>query len=237
MVLPTYNEAENILLLLDALREAMGDTTAEFIVVDDDSPDLTWKLCQEYADRIISGPHSVRVIRRTSDRGLTPSINDGIAAARGDYVAWIDCDFSHPPQMLPDLLAPVREGRVSASIASRFADGAQDCREVNFGFQKFLSWVLMLSSYALRIPIRDITSGYIVVDKKALNDVGPLVGDHGEYFIDLACKLSRKGYTMTELPYVCRDRERGESKTATSVWGYFPKGVRYLSMLKHHFFS
>lgn len=233
VILPTYNEAENILLLLDALREALQGVDAEFIVVDDDSPDGTWRLCEDYA----KDKPEVRVIRRTENPGLTPSFNDGIAAAKGDLVAWMDCDFSHPPELLPALMSVVDRGEADAAIASRFVPGARDERQVNHGVQKFLSWVLAMSSYALRLPIRDITSGYIVVRKKALDAIGPLQGDHGEYFIDMASKLAKKGATMKELPYVCKDRQRGESKTATSVWGYVPKGVNYLRMLMRHFFG
>src|SRR5262245_44558753 len=103
VILPTYNEAGNILDLIDAIHVALERTPHEIIVVDDDSPDGTWRLVR---DRIARVPNAgLRLIHRTSDRGLTASLREGVRAARGENLAWMDCDFSMPPASLPDLMA------------------------------------------------------------------------------------------------------------------------------------
>ena len=99
--MPTFNEAGNV---GDLIRESVGHvrqagvSEVEVIVVDDDSPDQTWKVARE-----TSCPEAeIRVIRRMKNRGLTASLNEGIAAARMDVIVWLDCDFSQPPEKIPD---------------------------------------------------------------------------------------------------------------------------------------
>src|SRR5688500_5538138 len=94
VILPTYNEADNIVPLIEEVRRAVGD--AEIVVVDDDSPDGTWR-------RVEEARPEVRLLRRVGRRGLTSAIREGIQASRGERVAWMDCDFSTPPEVLPRL--------------------------------------------------------------------------------------------------------------------------------------
>lgn len=230
VVLPTWNEAENIGPLIRALEEALCGVDYELLVVDDDSPDGTWRIAGDSG----RAKGRTRVMRRTGERGLTSAINAGIQNSRGSLVAWMDCDLSHPPELLPSLLAAVTAG-ADAAVASRFAPGGLDARSGKYGLQRFLSLLLMrLSQVATGLPVRDITSGYIVVRKYRLLDIGGLNGDYGEYFIDMVSRLRRTGCRMVEIPYTFKNREAGESKTATSALGYARRGLRYLAMLVRH---
>ena len=92
-ILPTYNERDNIPILIEGILRAVR-TPVQVLVVDDDSPDGTWQVVQEIAAQ---EPH-VRLIRRTDERGLTSAIWAGIRAADTDAVSWMDCDLAMPPE-------------------------------------------------------------------------------------------------------------------------------------------
>src|SRR5690606_5229251 len=105
IVLPTYNEGENILLVLDELNRVLN-ISYEAIVVDDDSPDLTWSIVAEYAR---THPQ-VRLLHRTNERGLTSALNAGLNIATGKYLLWMDVDMSMPPDRIPALLEAINNG-------------------------------------------------------------------------------------------------------------------------------
>ncbi|MBF0312224.1 MAG: glycosyltransferase [Oligoflexia bacterium] len=229
IILPTYNEAENIIELLSILeRELQSDY--EIIVVDDNSPDLTWKKVQEY---IQSGHPNVRLINRVNERGLLSALNCGIANSSGKIICWMDCDLSHPPAIIKQLISPLlHDHTLSAIIASRFVKGGNDARYGKYGFQRLLSYILYLLSYLLPCgKIKDITSGYLAIRKSALTDIGPLCGDYGEYFIDMLCRLHQRKHLLQEIPYTFINRQRGQSKTATSPFGLITRGLKYLNVV------
>jgi len=230
IILPTYNESENILLLLDALEQHIP-VSYEAIVVDDNSPDGTWSLVGEYAR---THPQVV-LVHRTQERGLTSAINAGLDCARGELLLWMDVDMSMPPSRIPALLHAIRQG-ADVAVGSRYVRGGGDARAVTplLTFQLFLSKVLsILGGWFLGCSFRDWSSGFIVM-KRQMIDEYRLSGDYGEYFINLICYLiKQRGAQVVEVPYVLTPRERGESKTATNIWGFFLRGRKYLRVMWH----
>jgi dolichol-phosphate mannosyltransferase len=223
ILLPTYNEAENLAPLLRALSEAI-DRPLELIVIDDDSPDGTWRRVAEAA----SGDERIRLIRRIDERGLVSALRRGISAARGDVVMWLDCDFSHPPSLAPELLRALDDG-ADIAVASRYVPGGADRRRETL--HRALSWSInTLAQLALGRGFRDYTSGYIAA-RRAIFERVRLQGDYGEYFISLICQARRLGYRVREVPFINYSRERGESKTATSAWGFARRGRKYLATI------
>ncbi|MBF0244700.1 MAG: polyprenol monophosphomannose synthase [Planctomycetes bacterium] len=226
IILPTYNESGNITLLIDSLFKVCP-SVLEIIVVDDHSPDGTADRVRELMK---SYPQLKCVERR--ERGLVSALNSGLHLARGEWVAWMDCDLSHPPELLVDLIATAKEGAWDAVIASRYAPGGRDSRHGPYRLQNYLSRILSLTSLLMTgLAIRDVTSGYLIVKRKLLSEIGFLKGDYGEYFIDMLHKLHRRGATIKEIPYTFCNRVHGESKTATHWTGYFSRGIRYLLMM------
>lgn len=220
VILPTYNEAANVEPLARDIIRALSSHDVEVLVVDDDSPDGTWRVAGAM------GP-PVRVIRRTRDRGLTRALNEGILASQGSVVCWMDADFSMPPALLPELVSAVEQG-ADLVAGSRYVTGGSDGRE-NVPLHRVLSRVITGLAAALLVPsFRDYTSGFIAVRRDLLTALGPLRGDYGEYFIDLVYRAHRHGARIRELPYRCVPRRAGESKTATSVAGFARRGVGYL---------
>ena len=228
VVLPTFNEADNIEPLLTRLVQVFVELNEsyELVVVDDDSPDKTW----EVVERMARSNPSIRLIRRIGRRGLTSAIDEGIRACRGVRIGWLDCDLSQPPELLAKMLAEMASPtQPHCIVASRYLDGGKDIRHGKFALQRVLSRILyLLARNLLALPVSDVTSGYVLVRREALLPSLPLRGDYGEYFIDLMVRLHLRGARFVEVPYSLKNREYGESKTATHVIGYATRGVKYL---------
>jgi dolichol-phosphate mannosyltransferase len=231
IILPTYNESENILGLIEDIETTLGDAEFEIIVVDDNSPDGTSALVAGAAE---SRPW-LRVITRTTDRGLIPSIRTGVAAARHDVCVWMDADRSMKAEAIPRLLARIEAG-ADLAVGSRYIEGGgvkgSDGRSNNLipvrrqlrgTGDSFLQVVLSLLGNRLlhRLltdQVTDFTSGYYAVRKKVVESVG-LDGIYVDYCIRFAHLVSLHGYVIREVPIVVHPRIGGESKTAVSITG------------------
>ena len=115
VVTPTFNEADNIVPLIDALHAALSDLPHEIVVVDDDSPDRTWEVAQTISDE----DPRVRVVRRFGESGLSSAVMAGLGAARGDVLAVIDADLQHDESILPEMIRRVRVGEVGYTFRNR----------------------------------------------------------------------------------------------------------------------
>jgi dolichol-phosphate mannosyltransferase len=227
IILPTYNERENIAPLVSRLHDAMR-WPCELLVVDDSSPDGT----AEEVRRLSSELPNLRLILRESDRGLTRSIQRGIDDSVGEIIVWMDCDLSMPPERAADLVSMVIEGGADAAVGSRFAaGGAAESGERDpwlVRLQKALSRRMnLLISAMAGGDLHDWTSGFIAVRAPLVKAVR-LRGEYGEYFIRLMSDLLRGGARIVELPYRFAPREKGESKSARGLLDFIRKGARYL---------
>ena len=223
IIIPTYNEAGNVTALINQISSSLKGDPCEIIVVDDDSPDKTWQIVAKIAS---SNPR-VKLCRRLSERGLTSAFNLGIKHARGNLVGWLDADLSHPPQLLK--LMRQFFPKYDVVVASRYVHGGSDDRRERLAV--FLSRVInRLAQICLYRDFTDYTSGYILVKKKWLKHYS-LKGDHGEYFIDLIFHLKKGGAKIKEIGYRNVSRIHGHSKTATNLWGFAKRGLKYLITL------
>jgi dolichol-phosphate mannosyltransferase len=228
VVLPTYNEGEHIVDLLAALQ-AVLPAGSELIVVDDDSPDGTWRLVEGYA----AEHPEVVLLRRIGRRGLTSAFNEGIALAKGQVICWMDCDFSMPPEKLPELVAATDQ--VDIAIGSRYVPGGGDVGH-SLMATAFSRAINLFAGIVLGFYVHDYTSGFIAARRRVLEAI-PLHGDYGEYFIDLMARAKRLGLTVAEIPYTCVPRRSGESKTGANVWGYLRRGSKYVTTILRLRFS
>jgi len=219
VVLPTFNERENAVALAKGILDQSLWAT-EVIVVDDDSPDRTWQAVA----KLSGADPRVRLIRRVGQRGLTTAIQTGIEAARGRWIGWMDCDLSMSPKKIPVLVGAL--AACDVAVGTRYGIGGQDGRtEV---LPVMLSRIInTLASCALTAQIRDYTSGFVFARRDVLERI-KLRGDYGEYCIDFLYRAHRAGFAILEIPYTCEPRRIGESKTATSLWGFARRGWRYL---------
>lgn len=227
VILPTYNEKGNIVRLIDTLSMQIQQTV-EFIVVDDNSPDGTAKAVRELAQR----SSNVELILRTDERGLTSAIQAGIDQSRGDIVVWMDVDFSHPPEKVPELIARILSGEVDAAIGSRYIPGGSDELQSLTNplilVQKLCTRVLnWFTRVVTGIPFHDWTSGFIAIRGDTIRRIR-LYGDYGEYFIFLMARLCVLRARWVEIPFNNIPREVGETKTASGFLGLLSRGIHYV---------
>ena len=215
VVLPTYQEADNVREVLARIRAAAPE--AHILVVDDGSPDGTADL----ADEVGASLGQIEVLRRPSKSGLGPSYRAGFAwgIERGhEVLVEMDADLSHDPDVLPQLIGAVGEGGADLAIGSRYVPGgAVPGWPVR---RRLLSqWGNRYIGVMLRMPVRDATAGFrayrtTIVEKVGLDRVR---ADGYGFQIEMAYEVTKAGGTIVEVPITFRDRLRGESKMAPNI--------------------
>ncbi len=227
--MPTYNEAGNIQDLILETVQALAEAAVsqyEIIVVDDDSPDRTWEKAAQTPG--VDG-RRISVLRRLREHGLTASLREGIRASKYEVVVWMDCDFSHPPDKIPQMLYMINQG-YDVVVNSRYVVGGGEDRGGKGGlFQLILSRVLNWGiRFLLKPAFSDYTSGFVAARRPVLEQFD-LRGDYGEYFIDFIYRVIHSGrFRICELPYFAPPRRAGQSKTGTSLMQYLKRGRKYL---------
>ncbi len=219
-ILPTYNERDNVPILIEGILRHVRPPV-QVLVVDDNSPDGTWQVVEEIARR----DQRVRLIRRMTERGLTSAIWAGIQAADTDAVSWMDCDLAMPPEAIPALLERLERG-ADIALGSRYVAGGKDVGHSLLA-KAFSVTINLFASLLLGWRVRDYTSGFIAARRAVFEKIS-LHGDYGEYCIDLLARAQFIGLRVEEAPYVCGARLSGESKTATNVLGYLRRGWKYV---------
>jgi len=207
-VVPTYNEAENLPLLVPQILAQ--DPRLEVLVVDDNSPDGTGKLARELA---ASDPR-VHVLDRSAKEGLGPAYRAGFARALelgADSVIQMDADFSHPPGNLPEMLALLDDYDVV--MGSRYVNGIT---VVNWPIERIL--LSYYGNWYVRkvtgLPISDITGGFRCIRRSALEAIGvDRIHANGYAFqMELNFRFVKSGARIKEIPFFFVDRTRGTSK-------------------------
>ncbi|MDD5623350.1 MAG: polyprenol monophosphomannose synthase [Candidatus Peribacteraceae bacterium] len=219
LVLPTYNEAENLPLLLPKIEEALAGITHEVLVVDDDSPDGTWRRAQELSREF----PALKIIRRRGERGLSSAVVTGFRAARGDVLAVMDADGQHDASLLRKLYESVR-ARKGVAIASRYIPGG--------GTGQWNERRKLLSRVATRtvvhlcsLPARDPLSGFFAIDRALFERIALGLSPRGfKILFDLLVRLPR-GTSVDEIPYTFAPRLKGESKLSLGVEVAFLRSI------------
>jgi len=213
VVIPTYNECENLPLLLPQVLEQ--DPRIEVLVVDDDSPDGTGKLADELAAR----EPRIHVLHRARKEGLGPAYRAGIhkALALGaDWVVQMDADFSHPPETLQTMLAEI--AHYDVVMGSRYLNGIT---VVNWPIERIL--LSYFGNWYVRkvtgLPITDTTGGFRCARRDVLERIGlERIRANGYAFqIELNYRLIRHGARVKEIPFFFLDRTRGASKLTARI--------------------
>jgi len=214
VVLPTYNERDNIEPFLVALRDAAPDT--DVLVVDDGSPDGTALIARHVGERL----GGVDVLERPGKLGLGSAYRDGFAqvlTAGYDVVVTMDADFSHDPSVIPTMLDLVADG-ADAVIGSRYVTGG-GTTDWPVRRQLLSKWGNTYTRSVLRLDASDCTSGFRAYRAGALVAIDPAsTGAEGYAFLtELVRRLTRQGYRIVETPIVFRDRTRGKSKMSGRI--------------------
>ena len=214
VVIPTYNEAENLPLLVPQVLAQ--DPRIRVLVVDDDSPDGTG----EVADTLVETEgERVEVLHRAEKQGLGRAYRAGLRRALdmgADYVIQMDADFSHPPDALPTLLAEIEHADVV--LGSRYLDGIT---VINWPIERIL--LSYFGNWYVRkitgLPISDTTGGFRCIRSGVLKEIAfDRIRSEGYAFqIELNYRFVKLGARMKEIPFFFLDRRRGTSKLTLRV--------------------
>jgi dolichol-phosphate mannosyltransferase len=216
VVLPTYNERENI----EAIVEAILAQSDEFhiLVVDDNSPDGTGQLAEGLGTK---HPGRVHVLHRAEKRGLGTAYIAGFewALARDyAYIFEMDADFSHDPKALTRLRGAIVSGGADASVGSRWVPGG-GTRNWSF-LRTFISrGGSVYARLILGVPVRDLTSGFKCFSRQVLERLDLSgVGSNGYAFqVEMNYRCYQRGFRVAEVPIVFVDRRVGKSKMGTHI--------------------
>lgn len=230
IILPTYNERDNIVDLIEAIRESLQNMTAryEILVLDDNSPDGTADILRESFDlgtgeqlgtgdqlgewSALTEKSIVRLHVRTQDKGLAKSIRDGLERANGDTLIVMDTDFNHSPDMIPQMVDLLRY--YDLVIGSRYTMGGG--MEDTWRYRASLLYNIFIRILFFT-RIQDHLSGYFAIRRSRLFELEPLFAQifygYGDYFIRLLMLAWRNHWSMLEVPVFYVLRRHGESKT------------------------
>lgn len=228
IILPTFNECDNICDLIDAIRRELTPAgyRYEVVVVDDNSPDgtaevvrLRYNIDEEGNGRLPGDNYAiVRLFVRSQDKGLANSIRDGLILARGRTLVVMDTDFNHDPAMIPQMVDLLRY--YDLVIGSRFVmrGGMEDRLRYHFS-QLYNVFIRAL----FQTQIQDNLSGYFAIRRERLYALAPLFPaifyGYGDYFIRLLLAAWRQGWKILEVPVFYILRRHGDSKTG--FWSIF----------------
>jgi dolichol-phosphate mannosyltransferase len=214
VILPTYNEAENLEPLVAAVRERLP-ASRRVLIVDDNSPDGTG----EIADRLAADHGDVAVLHRMVKEGLGPAYIAGfrVALAEGaDLVIEMDADFSHDPSYLPQLLRAA--GEADLVIGSRYVPGGG---VTDWGpVRRFISrGGSAYARFVLGIDVRDLTGGFKCLHRKVLEEIDlDSIASLGYAFqVEVTYRAVQAGFRVVEIPIVFRDRQEGNSKMSKAI--------------------
>lgn len=216
VVIPAYNERDNISPMLFALNTVLQGLSWEVVFVDDDSPDQTAEHIREIAKR----DPRVHCIQRINRKGLSSACIEGILASTSPYIVIMDADMQHDENILPLMLKTLKDENIDLVIGSRYMTGGSTGQ-----LSKHRVWIsrtaTFISGLVLRQPVQDPMSGYFMLRRS--------------FFEKVMRKLSGKGFkilldilvtagplvTFREIPYVMRQRTHGESKLGiTVIWEF-----------------
>jgi dolichol-phosphate mannosyltransferase len=213
VVVPTYNEAENLPLLVPKILER--DPRLEILVVDDDSPDGTGRI----ADELVAREPRVHVLHRTAKAGLGAAYRAGLRRALelgADFVIQMDADFSHPPEALTELLREIEEHDVV--LGSRYLDGIT---VVNWPIERIL--ISYFGNWYVRkvtgLPITDTTGGFRCIRAELLERIDfERIRSTGYAFqVELNYRFVKRRARIKEIPFFFVDRTRGDSKLSLGI--------------------
>jgi dolichol-phosphate mannosyltransferase len=207
IILPTYNESKNIVSLIDEIVKVLDRKDQfEVLVVDDNSPDDTFKIVEER----FKNDDRIKPILRIKDRGFAKSIREGIERAKYKQIIVMDTDFTHDPKIINKLL---HVGIVYDMVsASRFSPGGDMEDVFHYVASLTYNWLLRI---VLRTQIQDNLGGYFTAKREHILDLplDEIFQGYGEYYFRLLHFMQNRNRTIVEVPAVYISRIKGESKS------------------------
>jgi dolichol-phosphate mannosyltransferase len=230
VIIPTYNEKENVVSMLDAVMSL--EYPFDVLVVDDGSPDGTAELVKEVAERF---PNRIFILERSGKLGLGTAYIAGFKWALEksyEIIFEMDCDFSHDPNDLVRLRVPCAEGGAGVTVGSRYVKGGG---VVNWPWtRKFISrGAALYVNMVLWLGVKDSTAGFVAYRREVLEaiDLDDVQFIGYAFQIEMKFRAKKKGYKIVEVPISFCDRVLGVSKMSMDIFN-----EAFLGVLKMRFF-
>jgi dolichol-phosphate mannosyltransferase len=201
VILPTYNERENVVPLARAIAGELAGHDFEILVVDDNSPDGTSQAVQDIGDA------RIQCIVRTENRGFANSIREGLERARGDIFIIMDSDGNHQPKYLPIMIEALQF--YDCVSGSRFVYGGR----MNSRRRHLLSWMFNIFTRVMTSgQITDSLYGFVAIHRRVMEqiDYDAVFWGYGDYCIRLMFYLQRQGASVLQIPVINGERAAGE---------------------------
>ena len=215
IIVPTYNESQNIVDILKSIHDNIPKgICTETIVVDDNSPDGTGKIVEDYILNIKKiAENTINIIHRKAKNGLSSAILNGIQTAKGDTIVVMDSDFSHPPQIIPKMIDAFKQYQCDLVVASRYITGGNI--QGWTAKRKLMSKIATsIAKNGLGIKTKDPMSGFFAFKKNIIKELN---FDAIGYKILLEMLVKTKGIKIKEIPYTFENRKFGTSKLDNSI--------------------
>jgi dolichol-phosphate mannosyltransferase len=217
LVLPTYDEAENVARLVEAALPPLGSTGEHrILIVDDNSPDGTGQIADELAAR----HDAVEVLHRPAKQGLGRAYVAGFGhalAGGAELVMEMDADFSHDPNDIPRLVAEARAG-ADLVLGSRYVPGG-GIENWGAGRRVISRGGCLYAQVVLGVPVRDLTGGFKCFRRRVLEGIGleQMHADGYGFQIELTYRTLKEGFRVREIPIVFHERRAGQSKMSARI--------------------
>ncbi|OGG02483.1 hypothetical protein A2W14_01635 [Candidatus Gottesmanbacteria bacterium RBG_16_37_8] len=205
VVLPTYNEADNIIPLIETICEKLKNFPWEIIVVDDNSPDKTGILVRKK----FPDSKNIKVFIR-KEKGLATAIFDGLKKATGSHICVMDTDFNHDPKEIPKMYKELK--KCDLIVGSRYVEGGGMENRLRNSFSLVYNRIIQ---FMLRLPTRDNLSGYFMIRGEKLTHLlkEDIFRGYGDYFIRLLYRANKNRLLIKEIPVYYKNRIYGVSKS------------------------
>jgi len=218
VVVPTYNEREN-LPVLAALLSDLKLPGLQMLVVDDNSPDGTGDVADDLAK---AAPDEVGVLHRTAKDGLGRAYIAGIGRAldeNADIVIQMDADLSHPASVVPIMVDTLRTTDAAVVIGSRYVEGGSAAAEWAWHRRALSAWANFYVNTILRLHVKDATAGFKAWKADTLRaiDVGSIESNGYSFQVEMNYRAVRRGFRIAEVPIRFEERTRGASKMSLKV--------------------
>lgn len=229
VVIPTYNEKDNIGILIDNIEAVFkkNKLSGEIIIVDDNSPDGTGDVINNRNKKY----ENVRLITR-NERGVGTAHYLGYKKSNGDLVIAMDSDLSHDPEQIPEFIKKIGEG-YDIVIGSRHIKGSRYEKVARKTFLKYLTSRIgnILSTTISGVKIHDFTNGYRAIRKEVINQSSYPDSNGNAFLMEFIVKAHKRGFRITEIPTTFKDRVAGKSKLKLGRQA----GLYFLKLLKYKF--
>jgi dolichol-phosphate mannosyltransferase len=206
IILPTFNEKNNILLLVKLIKKYIKSINYEIIVVDDNSPDKTGLICKKKFKK----DNNVKILINKTRVGFAKSIHKGILHSSKKLLVIMDTDFTHDPILIPKMIRLTNEYDIISG--SRYCAGGYMVEQIH----SHLSYIYnLLLKIVLKTQVQDNLGGFFCISKKNLSKLPNknIFYGYGEYFFRLLFFATKKNYSILEIPAVYHKRKSGKSKS------------------------